>query len=90
MRGTSGQSLLGDLLERRRQVGEVGPVVGLEGPAHDQDVLDVSGGLQVGQRRLHAPPDKPENRRNTVVDLRKQSLAFFLGFFRGLSLRASL
>ena len=90
MRGTSGQSLLGDLLERRRQVGEVGPVVGLEGPAHDQDVLDVSGGLQVGQRRLHAPPDKPENRRNDVVYLSKQSLAFFLVFFRGLSLRASL
>ena len=85
MRGTSGQSLLGDLLERRRQVGEVGPVVGLEGPAHDQDVLDVSGGLQVGQRRLHAPPDKPENRRNSVVNLRRQCLAFFLVCFEALA-----
>jgi hypothetical protein len=34
-------------------------VVGLERPAHDQDVLDVSGGLKVGQRRLHASPDEP-------------------------------
>lgn len=61
MRGAARQSLFGNRLQDVGQVVKVGPVIRLEGPAHDQDFLDVSRRRQVGQRRLHAFADHPND-----------------------------
>ena len=54
--------LLGQLVDRVGEVGKVGPVLRLEGPAHEQNVLDFPRGLEVGQRRLHALAHQPDDR----------------------------
>ena len=37
------------------------PVLRLEGPAHEEDVLDLARGLEVGERGLHALPHQPDD-----------------------------
>ena len=59
--------LLGQLVDGVGEVGKVGPVLGLEGPAHEQDVLDLARGLQVGQRGLHALAHHPDDRLGRLL-----------------------
>lgn len=48
MRRWASESLLGQALECREQLIKVGSVIGLERPAHHENVFDVARSLQVG------------------------------------------
>lgn len=54
MRGAACQPLLGKPLQLDLEFGEGRPVLGLVGPAHHQEVLDVLGSLYVCQGLLDA------------------------------------
>ena len=43
------------------------PVLRLEGPAHEEDVLDLARGLEVGQRGLHALAHQPDDRLGRLL-----------------------
>ena len=43
------------------------PVLRLEGPAHEEDVLDLARGLEVGERGLHALPHQPDDRLGRLL-----------------------
>ena len=49
----------------------------LEGPAHEEDVLDLARGLEVGERGLHALAHQPDDRLGRLRPprpLRRQQL----------------
>lgn len=62
MRRTSNEtSLLGYLVQLLRQEGKVDSVFWSECPTHEQNVLDIFGGLQVGQWGLHPLAYQPDD-----------------------------
>lgn len=61
MRRTPRESLR-NLLEVLGQLREVRPLLRIERPRAAEDVLDVQGGLEVGQVGLHATPYLPYDR----------------------------
>jgi hypothetical protein len=67
-------------------------VIRLEGPAHDQDILDIPRGLQVGQRRLHPASHQPVikwNLKNTLFTIWIEDLFIKkLKIFKALTLTA--